>query len=504
MKANYQSVNTYGELCRAVGQSIVECRFSGADVANVLTCDARAVLSEASCDNGEVRYSGKLYATFLYEGVDGKLCRAERGAEFFHKAEHPTIAVAHVPYGSLTVVNVKTRREGGQIVAVCVVEGEFSVHGERRLTYLSGGEDLLVKKREQTFCEERRANATIEEEDAFDCDGLEDVLLHTETATVTGVQVGVGEVEISGEICLHFCGVRQDESICTYERITPFRAQISMDSLMPQTPCVCVAKVQSAQVSLATDEERAKSKIALSYALSVEVKVDEVKEISVGVDAYSVNVETGLEMQKVGGRYALSTETVTERIHGGALVSREKSPEDILLAAMVSKVSASVEEGDDGKTLEGVIEGKAIYKKPDGGMECADVSLPFLFPIASAKTKGEEEEMELIECSVYGFSLRVRAGGETEGEATLKARVAKYAKADSCFVCDVVEGEKKKEKSCAISVYVARRGDDLWTTAKRLSLAPEDLEKSNPELTFPLTGEERVVIYRQKRENLQK
>lgn len=504
MKANYQSVNTYGELCKAVGQSIVECRFSGADVANVLTCEARAVLGEASCDNGEVRYGGKLYATFLYESADGKLRRAERGAEFFHKAEHPAIASAHAPYGSLTVLNVKTKREGGQIVAVCVVEGEFSVHGERRQVYLAGGEDLLVKKSSQAFCEEHRGIVAVEEEDEFECDGLQDVLLHTETATVTGARMGVGEVEITGEICLHFCGIRQDESLCSYERITPFKAQILLDLATPQTPCVGLARVRSAQVSLATDEERGKSKIALSYALEVEARLDEVKEITVGVDAYSVNVETELEMQKVGGRYALNTETVTERIHGSALLSAPISPDSTLLVAAFPKVIASVESSDTGEALQGVIEGKAIYKKADGGIECADVSLPFLFPISGGKAKGEREEIQLLECLVYGFSLRVRAGGETEAEATLKARYARYGVTDSSFISDVIEGDKKQEKTCAISVYVARRGDDLWTTAKRLSLTPEALEESNPALTFPLTGEERMVIYRQKRENLQK
>ena len=158
MKANYQSVNTYGKLCKAVGQSIVECRLNGSDVSNVLAAEPRVTLEQTNCDNGEVRYGGKLVVTFLYESLDGKLCRAERGAEFFHKAEHPTIASAHVAYGELTVVNTKTKREGGQIVVVCVVEGEFSICGENRYAYLMGGEDLLVQKTAQFFCNEREAS----------------------------------------------------------------------------------------------------------------------------------------------------------------------------------------------------------------------------------------------------------------------------------------------------------------------------------------------------------
>ena len=39
--------------------------------------------------------------------------------------------------------------------------------------------------------------------------------------------------------------------------------------------------------------------------------------------------------------------------------------------------------------------------------------------------------------------------------------------------------------------------EDLWSLAKRLSVCPEQLVSTNPELQFPLTGEERIVIYRQ-------
>jgi len=79
-----------------------------------------------------------------------------------------------------------------------------------------------------------------------------------------------------------------------------------------------------------------------------------------------------------------------------------------------------------------------------------------------------------------------------------------YLSTEASFLCEVTEGEKKAEKTNAISVYVGRRGDDLWTTAKRLSLTPEGLQESEPALTFPLTGEERILIYRRKRENLEK
>ena len=58
-------------------------------------------------------------------------------------------------------------------------------------------------------------------------------------------------------------------------------------------------------------------------------------------------------------------------------------------------------------------------------------------------------------------------------------------------------GEKKKNDS-ALSVYIPVEGEDLWSLSKRLNVCPSALIATNTDLTFPLTGKERIVVYRQK------
>ena len=50
----------------------------------------------------------------------------------------------------------------------------------------------------------------------------------------------------------------------------------------------------------------------------------------------------------------------------------------------------------------------------------------------------------------------------------------------------------------AISVYIPLEGEGLFSLAKRLNVSPESLVNTNRELNFPLSGKERIVIYRQK------
>ena len=504
MKANYQSVSSIRRLCSASGQSIVECRLNGGEIASVLLCEPTVCLAQATCGNGEIEYSGKLVLAFLYEDVEGKICRTERGAEFYHKAEHPQIAPAHTLSGELSVQGVKLRREGGQLIASCIVEAKFDVFGEQRYTYVAGGEGLQVRKERAAVYNRYTATATVEEEDEFECDFAKDVLLHTECAAVTEVRTGMGEVNVLGELCMRFCLLKEDGSLCSYERMTPMKAQVLLDTVGADSVCRAKLRILSARVSAATDEERKKSKIVLSYQVQVEVCADEKTEIDCVVDAYATDVEVALKRENIATRYALAAKTTTERVHGTPIFGGSLPEGGKLIAVVCPKTAVSLQKGDDGWELQGVIEAKALYQRADGGVESVDVALPLLLPMLGAEQDGRAWTDAEVECSVYGFGLRVRADGETEAEGTVRVRITPYVDGETVYLSEVVEGEKKPQKTCAVSVYMPTCGEDAWTLAKRLSMTEETLKNSNPHLIFPLKGEERILVYRQKQENLQK
>jgi hypothetical protein len=46
-------------------------------------------------------------------------------------------------------------------------------------------------------------------------------------------------------------------------------------------------------------------------------------------------------------------------------------------------------------------------------------------------------------------------------------------------------------------VFIPTAGDLLWDVAKSLGVSEEEVLKTNPDLQFPLSGEERIVIYRE-------
>ena len=66
------------------------------------------------------------------------------------------------------------------------------------------------------------------------------------------------------------------------------------------------------------------------------------------------------------------------------------------------------------------------------------------------------------------------------------------------YVSEFICKEEEPENDCAVSVYVPSAGDTLWETAKKLGKTPEQVQSANPGLSFPLSGGERILVYRKK------
>ena len=94
-------------------------------------------------------------------------------------------------------------------------------------------------------------------------------------------------------------------------------------------------------------------------------------------------------------------------------------------------------------------------------------------------------------------TARVR-NGEIELETYLELSYCRYQTEKFSCVEDVVEMGQRNRVDCAISVFVASRGDEIWDVAKRLGSDEEEILKYNSDLSFPLDGDERIILYRQK------
>lgn len=492
IKPQYETYRYTSEIARLQSQSIVECRLPGSEIGSILAVQASAAPTECVCADGEVRYSGKLTLCIVYEDGNRKVCRAERGAEFFHKAEGNAVSPACFAKAAFSVDNVSYRREGSGLYISVIVGADIPVYGGKQMEYLVGGESVIAKKEPLTLRRSVCVSGETEAEDEFETDYVGDILLHGENAVVTRVSVNAGQIDIEGELNLHVCVLKENDTVCTYERLIPLRLQIPCEEAFGNITASARICVKSAQLTAGVDEEKGKSKIVFSYALSADCFLYASDELVVATDAFSTEAKLHLKKANDGGRYLTSLVKCTERVSGVAALSPEVESDYALAAAVLPRAEITCRKTENGKfDAEGILTAEVLLKSADGGHRSCTLSLPFAFPI---DVRAESVEADCIVC---GLNVRRNRGGETEAEATLKICLRSYQNGEWAYVLEAAEGEPIEKSQAAISVFALRAGEELWEAAKRLSREPEELQRSNPELTFPVKDGERIFVYRQ-------
>jgi len=494
IKPQFETYRYVGEICRLHSQSIVECRLPGSEISSILAVHATAAPADSVCADGEVQYGGKMLLCIVYEDGNKKICRAERGAEFFHKAEHTSVTPSCFAKTSLETENVAWRREGSGLYISVVVDGAHTVYGYKQMEYLTGGEGLTVKKGAVKLCKTVCVSGETEGEDEFDTDYVGDILLHSERAIVHRVNASGGQVDVEGELALHVCVLKSDDSLCSYERLVPFKTSVPSEEAFGNVTAGALVKVKSARLNADADEERGVSRVVLSYCLSTECYLSVQEEISVAEDAFSTACEVGLKKAKDGGRYLTNQFKGAERVSGVAVLSPDIDGEYALQAAVIPRAEITVRKGERGLEAEGAVLAEVLLCNGEGSHRKATLTLPFVFPV---ENYGEEVEADCIVC---GLNVRRKKGGETEAEATLKLSFRAYESREWEYLSEAIEGEAYEENDSAFSVFMTEAGEGLWQVAKRLRCLPEDLKKSNPTLEFPLKSGERLFVYRQLKE----
>ncbi len=491
MKTQYDTYTYTSELCRLKSQSIVECRLPGSEIVSVLQTQAKTVALTCECADGEVKYSGKLLLSIVYEDMEKKICRIERGAEFYHKAEDATITPACFAKVDFCAENITTRREGTGLYVSVVVGADINVYGTRTREFLIGGNDLVVKKKAMSMVKIFCVDGEVETEDEFDTDYVGDILLHNERAILSSVTAKAGQIDVNGEIRLNFCVLKRDNNLYSYERFIPFALQIPCEEAFGNIGVGARCGVSDITINATCDEERGVSRINVSVVVGAECTVYVKEEILVVDDAFSLDREISLEKQKCGGRYLTNCKRMVEQVGGEAALSNGNGADGALIVAFAPRAEITCKKTENGGEMEGVLEADILIKGEDGGYKKNSLSLPFLFPIGEM---GDEAEAEAV---VSGLSVRKKSDGSVVAEATLKLCVKMYKNLQDEYVCQVTDGEEYPKTQSAFQIFALRESEDLWQVAKRLKKRPEEVEKCNPDLHFPVKKGEKIYIYTQ-------
>ena len=486
INAQQQSGTYLNQVANLSTQSVVEIKFSGQEIGEVVAVYPQISLSSLEISSGRANYGGRIICTVVYTDGDGGLCRVQKGAEFSHYTDDERLAPAQRGDCQLKCERCQLKREGSSYVVAIVVGANIAVFDNVQRSFVANIDGANCKIENGNLYSLVKFSGESEVDDDFEC-AASDVLVPAANVCVTGCNVRTGLVEVNGEIYLSLLAVRDGSPVCL-DRTIPFKCELACDEALLSRRAYCRAEIASLNVSCKVNENNGKCNVSVDSTLAFSGHFYEEEEISYVQDAFSEECDLNLTYAEERVFADGDIKNYSERVQGPCATKAKLDYTCAFLAATLP--SAEFERTKGG--IEGSVTATLLYRQ-NGEIHSTEVNLPFSVTLA-----GLSEDCKNISVCVLGVSLRQRSEGECEGEASLKITAADGEYKTIRYITEAGEGEKRTPSDSAISVYITQSGDGLWETAKRLCVSPASIQSSNPELTFPLSGKERIIIYRPK------
>ena len=497
----FEKINLTKRLPQLKDQIKIECKTSttSSSVQDVISISPFVSVEKGEVSLGKVQYSGKALFYICYTDTAGDIKKCECGYEI--KGELLSETILEDSRVSLSIEASKIEKDLSssylEVKAILIVSAKIEQCESK--SALVGGDKIFAEEKE--ICSVSGLGicyGTYPMEEEFQVNfPIQEVLFHKAESIITAVQSGMGSIIVDGQVLLSLVLLQKSDKkdIIKENKILPFRMEIECEDAMPNMQSVAVVSEKSFSTDVEVDFDNGTSVVRANVLLQFEGQVYLNTTCSVALDAFCTENEIDLVKEDCSQYNLLDTRSYSFNVNARAVT------EEIPLGAVVVTVCAEnllitqtkCDEGD--LEVTGVYSAVAYLKDSDGKFFSRQLVAPF-----EKKLDGDFNCQTEFDIKARAFSGRVKILSATEfdldGEVYLT--VCPIQKNPICFIKDVKVLGEKTENPCAISVYLATPGEECFSLAKRLNVCPATLIETNKDLQFPLSGTERIVVYRQK------
>ena len=466
----------------------------------VLHLSAFPSVSDGAESDAKIEFTGKVVFYLSYSTTDGEVHKCECTAEYLGAIDKGEIN--YVKNGiTLTASPEKCEYvlEGGELIVKAKIKVSSRLFGEEKIKLLSGGEGLITQTAETSIVKSLGIKKTlypIEEEFELSYQ-VKDVVSQTVSTNVTAVQCGVGCIIVDGEIFLSLMLLQNIEKsdIIRENKTIPFRVEIDYEDAMPALSASVTVSERAIKTDVEVDGESGKSLVKSKISLCFYGEAFSEESVILIKDAF--NKEQDLQADFCECNFATDKQSRNFQTEVTVRAETEDLPAGIRLTAVggesVEIVSTMIKEG--GLEISGVLSATVFLKDSEGKNDARKLNAPFTVLTDFSFESGIDIQTHAV-CK--SAKAKIISLSSIELSASVIFKTESYKNKSFKYLTGVSVCGEKAVNDCAISVFIAQENEELWSLAKRLNVCPEELLETNKELQFPLTGNERIVIYRPK------
>ncbi len=495
----YEEVKLSALRLVATAQAVVETRLlpqPSEEISRVLSITAESIINSTEAFTGEVRFGGRVDFKVLYVDNSGSNHVIGCSAEFSDKIEANGIKANAATVVEAAVIDTDVLSlKPDEIKLAGVVEIKLNAVIEEDLNYLaSGGEDVYTRDEKIEYSRFiASGKAVFTEDGAVEKTRLINVLLAEHRVIITSASAERDVITVGGIIVSDVCGETEEGLLHSARIEAAFTEEVAAADVRAGDYVITRALVNG-DVRLVEGENG--NDVEVSYSLEIKYFAFAAESKTVVTDAFLPTHELLPERRSIDAVVCSESVTVTERIEGSVTLDGSMPVVDSVLATTGMKLTVTNAKSYDGEALiEGIVGGNVLYYSAEENRKCSVlVELPFSVKISVGGTK---EGDQLFVCgTVSSVTTKIRRGNEIDVRTDVTFRIDRARENKHEIITALAVGEPRELPTAAISVYVASSKETLWEVAKALGTTPELIIKQNPTLQLPLSGGERIMLFR--------
>lgn len=438
------------------------------------------------CEKGRTVSFGTVVFNIIIGGESFE--RIERGVKFELSTISDNVDRAFCTY---ELNSFGFSDENGGVVIYCTMVREITYFKKREITYVAKCDSLnKTEQFNQPVYVFSTQSATSEE--VFDFARIEKMLATNAQSVISKVVAGKNMITVEGNNIINFVFLpfKENSDIVKEIKITPFRFEFNLNGVTEDFISSANVNISNCQVKVFYDEENDKSRVECTLLLKFDF-------LSVGfeakiclVDCVLPTCQVDLEKCTYTAHTLLPKDCVEERFGGRAECDIPEYSRLIKTLGEWAEVENYYCENDK-LIITGKIKSNCLFEG-DNGLVSKTASLEFNLAVLC-----QSQEVSNLVVTVESLQTKLRAGS-IEQECLVQISFIECTTITQCLVTDIVKGEEIEQKNYPISIYIGRAGDQEWDVVKALMCDSQTIYKYNSELTFPLKGEERIIVLKGK------
>ena len=482
-------------------QSQVECKFPTSDEVKKVVCsNAKANITNVDVSGKDIIYGGFVNFQMIYLNESYEPVSVDYTAEFKDKYQADYDLKNSIAVVDISVVDVNTIL-GSDVKVQAVLELKFDIIENNYVTALVDvhGVNYFVQKELFNYSNYMGLIKNQFEliNDIEIKDGVSKVLSVCPSVYIEKVIPSDRFLTVYGGVYFDITYLTDNNMIRTTSANFTFSQEIADDNLNENSIIQNCLQILYNDIKVTTSIDTDSAIVNINLPLLYNGYIFENSSLEIVRDLYSSEYFNRIVVESVKTVNSFCNVVFNDRLSGSITIQDNDAFIDELLGNCCSNVVvANSTIVDNVLSVDGVATITVVYfNKETNNPYSVEVEMPF-----SVSTNVDLESGDIADVKVVltNINARARRGKEIEVNCNMEIYADVFKSDENIVINKLEEDDELPEYECAMSFYITRFGDSVWSISKELKISPDVLKSQNPNLVEPVVPGMRVVIYRQR------